>query len=66
MLITRPPYSPESRQRIVDLAHAGRDPVSLSKEFEPTAEAICKWVAAADRQGAAGRRMALRPRQGTL
>ncbi len=50
MPITRPPYSPEFRQQIVDLARAGRDPVSLSKEFEPTAETIRKWVAAADRR----------------
>jgi len=50
MPITRPPYSPEFRQQIIDLARAGRDPVSLSKEFEPTAETIRKWVAAADRQ----------------
>ena len=50
MPITRPPYSPEFRQQIIDLARAGRDPVSLSKEFEPTAETIRKWVA-----GAAGR-----------
>jgi len=46
MPITRPPYSPEFRQQIIDLARAGRDPVSLSKEFEPTAETIRKWVAA--------------------
>jgi len=49
MPITRPPYSPEFRQQIIDLTRAGRDPVSLSKEFEPTAETIRKWVAAADR-----------------
>jgi len=47
MPITRPPYSPEFRQQVIDLARAGRDPVSLSKEFEPTAETIRKWVAAA-------------------
>ena len=29
--ITRPPYSPEFRQQAIDLARAGRDPVSLSK-----------------------------------
>ena len=50
MLITRPPYSLEFRQQVIDLARAGRDPVSLSKEFEPTAETIRKWVAAASRQ----------------
>ncbi len=51
MPITRPPYSPEFRQQVIGLARAGRDPVSLSKEFEPTAETIRKWVAAADRAG---------------
>ncbi len=50
MPITRPPYSPEFRRQIIDLARAGRDPVSLSKEFEPTAETIRKWVVAAGRQ----------------
>jgi len=49
MPITRPPYSPEFRQQVIDLSCAGRDPVSLSEEFEPTAETIRKWVAAADR-----------------
>ena len=51
MPITRPPYPPQFRQQIVDLVRAGRDPVSLSKEFEPTAETIRKWVAAADHYG---------------
>jgi len=50
MPITRPPYSPEFRQQVIDLVRAGRAPVSLSKEFEPTAETIRKWVAAADRE----------------
>ena len=50
MPITRPPYSPEFRQQIIDLARAGRDPASLAREFEPTAETIRKWVAAAGRQ----------------
>lgn len=49
MPITRPPYAPEFRRQIVDLVRAGRDPASLSKEFEPTAETIRKWVAADDR-----------------
>ena len=47
MPITRPPYSPEFRRQVVDLARAGRDPASLAREFEPTAETIRKWVAAA-------------------
>ena len=49
MPISRSPYSPEFKQQVFDLARSGRDPVSLSKEFEPTAETIRKWLAAADR-----------------
>ena len=29
---------------------AGRDPVDLAREFAPTAQSICHWVALADRQ----------------
>ncbi|HEY0203068.1 MAG TPA: hypothetical protein VGC15_02805 [Acetobacteraceae bacterium] len=55
MPIIRPPYLPEFRQQVIDLARAGRNPVSLCKEFEPTAETIRKGIAAAGRQ-AGGRR----------
>jgi transposase len=51
---TRPPYSPEFRRQMVDLVRAGRLPEDLAREFEPTAQSIAAWVAAADRQG--GRR----------
>jgi transposase len=51
---TRPPYAPELRRQMVDLVRAGCDPTSLSREFEPSAQAIRNWVAAADR--AEGRR----------
>ena len=51
---TRPPYAPEFRQQIIELARAGRDPASLAREFEPSAQAIRNWVAQADR--AEGRR----------
>ena len=47
---TRPPYSPEFRRQIVDLVRAGRSAEDLAREFEPTAQSICAWVAAADRQ----------------
>ena len=47
---TRPPYSPEFRRQMVELVRAGRDPVSLAREFEPTSQSICHWVAVADRQ----------------
>ena len=45
---TRPPYSPEFRRQMVDLVRAGRDPLALAREFEPTAQSICHWVALAD------------------
>jgi transposase len=42
---TRPPYSPEFRQQMVELVRAGRTPEELSREFEPSAQAIRNWVA---------------------
>ena len=47
---TRPPYAPEFRRQIIELARAGRDPASLAREFEPSAQAIRNRVAQADRQ----------------
>ena len=47
---TRPPYAPEFRRQMVELARAGRDPADLAREFEPSAQAIRTWVAQADRQ----------------
>ena len=47
---TRPPYAPEFRRQIIELARAGRDPADLAREFEPSAQAIRNWVAQADRQ----------------
>lgn len=46
---TRPPYPPEFRRQMVDLVRAGRDPVDLAREFEPSVQAIRNWVAEADR-----------------
>ena len=46
---TRPPYSPEFRDQMVELVRAGRSPAELAKEFEPTAQSIRNWVAQADR-----------------
>lgn len=42
-------YAPEFRQQMVELARSGRSPESLSREFEPSAEAIRNWVKQADR-----------------
>lgn len=48
------PYTPEFRRQMIALVRSGRSPESLSKEFEPTAQAIRNWVAQAERD--AGRR----------
>ena len=45
---SRPPYSPEYRQQMVDLVRGGRTPDSLSREFEPTAQSIWNWVRQAE------------------
>jgi transposase len=41
---THPPYAPEYRQRIIELARAGRSVQELAREFEPSANAIRNWV----------------------
>jgi transposase len=51
---TRPPYSPEFRQQMVELVRAGRNPEELAREFEPSAQTIRNWAAQADRDS--GRR----------
>lgn len=45
----RSPYSLEFRQQMVELVRAGRTPEELSREFEPSAQAIRNWVVQADR-----------------
>jgi len=47
---TGAPYAPEFRRQMVALVRAGRSPEDLSREFEPTAQWIGAWVAAADQQ----------------
>jgi transposase-like protein len=42
-------YAPEFRRQMVDLVRSGRTPEPLSREFEPTAQAIWNWVRQADR-----------------
>lgn len=42
---TRPPYSPEFRQQMIELVHAGRKPEDLAREFEPSSQTIRNWVA---------------------
>lgn len=41
---TRPPYSREFREQMVELVKAGRTPEELAEEFEPSAHSIRKWV----------------------
>jgi transposase len=43
------PYAPEFRRQMVALVRSGRTPEALSREFEPTAQAIWNWVRQADR-----------------
>ncbi len=43
-----PPYPPEFRQQLIELARTGRSPESLAKEFEPSAQTIRNWVKQAD------------------
>jgi transposase-like protein len=38
------PYATEFRRQMVDLVRSGRTPEELSREFEPTAQAIWNWV----------------------
>lgn len=43
------PYPPELRRRLVELARAGRSPIELAREFEPSEQCIRNWVKQADR-----------------
>ena len=46
---SRPPYPAEFRRQMVELVRAGRTPEELSREFEPSAQAIWNWVRQAER-----------------
>ncbi len=41
---SHPPYAREYRRRIIELARSGRKIDELAREFEPSANAIRKWV----------------------
>jgi transposase len=45
---THKAYPAEFRQRMVELVRSGRKPEELSREFEPSAQAIGNWVRQAD------------------
>lgn len=49
---------------MVELVRAGRDPTSLAREFEPTAQVIRNWVAQADRDEGRVTAAALHPAPG--
>lgn len=45
---THPPYAPEYRRRIVELARSGRGVNELAREFEPAVETIRQWIKQAE------------------
>ena len=51
---TRAAYTPEFRRQMVELAHAGRSPEALAREFEPTAQSIRNWLAQSERDAGRG------------
>ena len=42
---TKPPYSAEFRQQMVELVGVGKTPAQLAREFGCTAQTIANWVA---------------------
>ena len=46
---THKPYPKEFKQKLVALVREGRSPEQLSRQFEPSAQAIRNWVVQADR-----------------
>ena len=46
---SRSPYPAEFRAQMVELVRSGRTPEELSREFEPSAQAIWNWVRQAER-----------------
>jgi transposase len=42
------PYPEEFRRRMVELVRSSRTPEALSREFEPSAQAIHNWVRQSD------------------
>ena len=45
---TRPPYPPQLRARLIELARTGRTPEELGRQFEPSAQTIRNWLHQAD------------------
>ena len=46
---TRPPYPPQIRAPLIELARRGRTPEDLGRQFEPSAQTIRNWLRQADR-----------------
>lgn len=46
---TRPPYPPQLRARLIELARTGRTPEELGRQFEPAAQTIRNWLRQAAR-----------------
>lgn len=46
-------YSEEFRRQMIDLVRSGRTPEELSREYDPSAQAIRNWVAAAESEDGA-------------
>src|SRR5262245_15507397 len=46
---SRPPYPPELRQRLVEMVRAGKSPIELAEQFEPSEQCIRNWVKQAER-----------------
>ena len=46
---SRKPYPEEFKKKLVALVREGRSPNELSKQFEPSAQAIRNWVDEAER-----------------
>lgn len=49
MAKTRPPYPAAFREQIVQLAHAGKSPAELAREFGCTSQTVANWLAQAAR-----------------
>ena len=47
-MANRPPYPREFKEQLIALVRSGRTPGQLSREFEPSAQAIRNWVKQAD------------------
>lgn len=45
----RKPYQAEFKRKLIELVRQGRTPQELSREFEPSAQAIRNWVAQEER-----------------